>query len=135
MVMGSAYNHDTLLYDQVHRRGATSEGYDNYPLEVRMAHKEWTRQIWESLEAKVEVVYGQKAFKAIITDSTIKSTPVPLWGELSGVPIHLIHEESFRNAQVGFKYRRLLFSLIILSTYFGCGEEIQDSFIKTKFLL
>jgi hypothetical protein len=45
MVMGTAYDRDTLLYDQVHRRDATSEGYENYPLEVRMAHRQWTCQI------------------------------------------------------------------------------------------
>jgi hypothetical protein len=108
MVMGTAYDSDTLLYDQIHRRDAKSEGYENYPSEVRKIHKEWTRQIWESSEAKVEVVYGQKAAKAIITDPNIKSTPVALWGEFSGVIIHLIHEESFRNSQAGFKFRKVI---------------------------
>ena len=108
MVMGTAYQSDTLLYDQIHRRDEKSEGYENYPLEVRKIHEEWTRQIWESSEAKVEVVYGRKASKAIITDPNIKSTPVALWGEFSGVIIHLIHEESFRNAQAGYKFRKVI---------------------------
>jgi hypothetical protein len=108
MVMGTAYDSDTLLYDQIHRRDAKSEGYENYPSEVRKIHKEWTRQIWESSEAKVEVVYGQKAAKATITDPNIKSTPVALWGEFSGVIIHLIHEESFRNSHAGFKFRKVI---------------------------
>ena len=93
---------------KIHRRDAKSEGYENYPLEVRKIHKEWTRQIWESSEAKVEVVYGRKASKAIITDPNIKSTPIALWGEFSGVIIHLIHEESFRNAQPRFKFRKVI---------------------------
>jgi hypothetical protein len=53
-------------------------------------------------------VYGQKAFKAIITDPNIKTTPLPLWGEFSGVLIHIVHKESFRNAQAGFKYRKIV---------------------------
>jgi len=108
MVMGTAYDSDTLLYDQIHRRDAKSEGDENYPSEVRNIHRAWTRQIWESPEAKVEVVYGLKATKAIIAYPSIKSTPVALWGEFSGVIIHLIHEESFRNAQAEFKFRKVI---------------------------
>lgn len=108
MVMGTACDRDTLLYDQIHRRSATSEGYEDYPAEVRKVHADWTRQIWESSEAKVELIYGQKALRAIMADSTIKTTPLPLWDEHSGVILHLVHEESFWNAQAGFRFRKIL---------------------------
>ena len=106
MVMGTAYNKTTLLYDQIHRRDTTSEGSENYPETVRVAHAKWTQRIWESSEAKVEVVYGEKCFKSLI--SKVKFTTLPLWGQYAGIILHLIHEENFQNAQEGYKYRKVV---------------------------
>src|SRR5271155_4318262 len=38
----------------------------------------------------------------------IKLTPLPLWNEYAGIIIHFIHETSFRNAQNGYKFRRVI---------------------------
>jgi hypothetical protein len=100
MIMGTAYDNTTLMYDQVHRRDPESHGSTSYPQHVRQAHKEWTRQISESSEAKVEVVYGGKATRAIMTDPEVKMTPLPLWGEYSGMILFLIHEECPRQIQI-----------------------------------
>ena len=108
MIMGTAYDNTTLMYDQVHRRDPESHGSTRYPQHVQQTHKEWTRQISESSEAKVEVVYGAKAIRAIMTDPEVKMTPLPLWGEYSGMILLLIHEENFRNAQDRYKFRKIM---------------------------
>ena len=108
MVMGTAFEETTLIYDQVHRRDDTSHGSTRYPLFVRQAHQEWTGQISESSEAKVEVVYGLKAARAIMTDRNLKTTPLPLWGEYSGIILILLHETNFQNAQQEYKFRRIM---------------------------
>lgn len=108
MVMGTAFEETTLIYDQVHRRDDTSHGSTRYPLFVRQAHQEWTGQISESSEAKVEVVYGLKAARAIMTDRNLKTTPLPLWGEYSGIIFILLHETNFQNAQQEYKFRRIM---------------------------
>ena len=43
-----------------------------------------------------------------MADSTIKTTPLPLWDEYSGVILHFVHEESFWNVQAGFRFRKIL---------------------------
>jgi hypothetical protein len=78
MVLGTAFSQDGLIYDQIHRRDKDSHGSTRYPRTVRQVHQQLTRDIFESSEAKVEVVYGQKALKSIFTDSTMETTPLPL---------------------------------------------------------
>ena len=81
MIMGTAYD-KTLVYDQVRRqvrrRDPESHGSTRYPLLVQETQKEWTLQISESSEAKVEVVCGEKAMRAILTDPKVRTTPLPL---------------------------------------------------------
>jgi hypothetical protein len=108
MIMGTAYSSTTLVYDQVHRRDPESHGSTIYPPYVRQAHKEWTRQISESSEAKVEVVYGRKATDAILTDPEVRTTPLPLWGQYSGMILILIHESNFRNSQSQYEFRKIM---------------------------
>lgn len=108
MVMGTAFEETTLIYDQVHRRDHTSDGSTRYPPFVRQAHQEWTSQISESSEAKVEVVYGLKTVRAIMTDQNFETTPLPLWGEYSGIILILLHETNFQNAQQEYKFRRIM---------------------------
>lgn len=79
-----------------------------YPPYARQIHQEWTRQISESSESKVEVIYGRKAANAILLDPQVKSAPMPLWGEYSGIILFLLHEEIFQNAEQGHKFRRAL---------------------------
>jgi hypothetical protein len=76
--MGTTYETETLLYDQVHRRDDTSYRSARYPPYVRQAHEEWTIRISESSEAKVKVVYGQTAQRPITSDTSIQKTPLPL---------------------------------------------------------
>ena len=110
MVMGTVFDKDTFTYDQVHRRDELSNGSSRYPPFVRTAHQKWTGQISESLEAKVEVVYGRKAMYPILADPEVKITPLPLWGEYTGVILYLLREENFDNAQEGYNIRRLILS-------------------------
>jgi hypothetical protein len=59
MVMGIAFQAgETLIYDQLHRRRATSEGLEEYPPKIIRQHEDFTMKILESSEAKVEVIYG-----------------------------------------------------------------------------
>ncbi|CRG92155.1 hypothetical protein PISL3812_09211 [Talaromyces islandicus] len=61
MVMGNLYQEDTLLFDHVHRRGdSKSEAIDKYDPRVLRVHEKFTSGIWESMKAKVELVYGYK---------------------------------------------------------------------------
>jgi hypothetical protein len=79
MVMGTAFDkNSTLIYNQLHRRSKDSEGLRDYPHKVLQVHEDLTRQISESSEAKVEVVYGEKAKRAITCNPKIKFTPLPL---------------------------------------------------------
>ncbi len=59
MVTGTVFEKGkTLIYDQLHRRDQNSEGMQYYPQTVLDCHDEFTHQVTESSEAKVEVVYG-----------------------------------------------------------------------------
>ena len=71
-------------------------------------HEELTRRISESSEAKVEVVYGQKAQRAIMCSPEFKLTALPLWNEYAGIIIHFIHELGFPNAQESYMFRRAI---------------------------
>jgi hypothetical protein len=109
MVMGSAFTTgETLIYDQLHRRSLSSKGLEEYPQQVLKCHEEWTHQISESSEAKVEVVYGQAVQRYIMTNPEVKYTVLPLWDYFSEVLLVLLHEENFRNAQKGYAFRRIL---------------------------
>jgi hypothetical protein len=62
------------------------------------------------LEAKVEVIYGKKAMQLLVTDSKVQITPLPLWGDYTGVVLYLLHEDNFDNAQEGYTFRRAALS-------------------------
>ena len=57
--------------------------------------------------AKIEVIYGRKVEKALICDAELKMTPLHLWGEYSGIILHLLHETNFRNAQADYVFRKI----------------------------
>jgi hypothetical protein len=108
MVMGTAYPKNALLYDQIHRRDHESHGYTRYPPRVRAAHSSFSQELFETSRAKVEVVYGKIAGRAIMENPLIKKTVVTLWGEYSSINFIIVHEKSCRNAQPDFLYRKLL---------------------------
>jgi hypothetical protein len=110
MVMGSAFEENTFVYDQIYRQDDISHGSMRYPPVVRAAYKKWTKQLLECLEAKVEVVYGKKAMQSLVTDPEVEMILLPLWGGFTGVILYLLHEEYFDNAQEGYKFRRAILS-------------------------
>lgn len=58
-IMGNAFkkNH-SLLYDHLLRRDEKSKGLQKYPKDVVKCHEAFIQTVRESIEAKVEVVYG-----------------------------------------------------------------------------
>lgn len=54
MVMGNTYAQNTLVFDHIHRRDAQSEGIQHYPQRPVGSHEDYTRDIAQSMEAKVE---------------------------------------------------------------------------------
>lgn len=106
MVMGNVYNTETLLFDHVHRREATSEAIKQYPSEILAHHENFTRSIMESMRAKVEVVWGLKVQQRLI--ETCRFEVLPLWGDFEGVVALLSYESNYRNAESRFTFRRLI---------------------------
>jgi hypothetical protein len=105
MVMGTAHNENSLLFDQIHRRDFKSHGSTHYPAAVRQVHQDWTSDIAASSEAKIELIYGKKAYDGFLA-SNLQVTQLPLWGPFRGVNLLLVHEECYCNAQEKFKFRR-----------------------------
>ena len=59
IMMGNAFEKDkSLIYDHLFRRDEKSEGLQNYPEDVKLCHETYIQKVRESMEAKVEVVYG-----------------------------------------------------------------------------
>jgi hypothetical protein len=109
MVMGTVFErHKTLMYDQLHRRDDNSEGEQYYPQAVLKCHHDFTHQIMESSESKVEVVYGQKVQNILRRRFQGQSTILPLWGFYEGVLARLVHESAFHNRQYGHRFRKIL---------------------------
>jgi hypothetical protein len=79
----------TFLFDHLHRRSQNSEGYDTYPKVVIQSHERFTHRIGESIEAKVEVIYGAKVKDRIFKRQDRKFTILPLWGPWEGVLLYL----------------------------------------------
>src|SRR5204863_9431023 len=89
MIMGNSFTEgDTLMFDHVHRRSATSEAIATYPETVLSAHEAFTHQIMSSSAARVEVIYGQHVQRRIL--KTMKCSLLPLWGPYSGVFLVLL---------------------------------------------
>ena len=58
--MGNAFEKDkSLISDHLLRRSEKSEGLQNYPKDVKRCHEAYLQKVRESMEAKVEVVYGR----------------------------------------------------------------------------
>lgn len=104
MVMGNVYNTETLLFDHIHRREATSEAIKQYPSEILAHHENFTRSIMESMRAKVGVVWGLKVQQRLI--ETYRFEVLPLWGDFEGVVALLSYESNYRNADSRFTFRR-----------------------------
>lgn len=75
------------------------------PTQVLKCHEDYTRDICESMLAKVELIHGDKIHLRTFAD--YEFTPLSLWGPFEGVVLFLAHEENFRNADARYKFRRI----------------------------
>ncbi|PNP54745.1 hypothetical protein THARTR1_04950 [Trichoderma harzianum] len=83
MVMGNVYTPDTLVFDHVHRRDAQSEGIQQYPPRLLSSHEDYTRDIAQSMTAKVEILYWKKLQQRVL--QTQDCEILPLWGDLKAL--------------------------------------------------
>jgi hypothetical protein len=90
MVMGTTYAPDRLVFDHVHRRSERSEAVEGeeYPREVLRCHTQFTDDMEQSMEAKVEILYGTRLQKEMVR--TLDFTVLPLWGEFEGIIVLLL---------------------------------------------
>lgn len=134
MVMNNGFvKGHTLIYDHLHRRHQTSQGFDDYPQAALLAHEKFTRDIEDSSEAKVEVVYGAKVQKRLLQRPDARYTILPLWGELKGLLLFLAHESNYGNADPRYSFRRAIFFAThpqrIFYTSRGAPEAIHQDHI------
>ena len=104
-VTGNLYRPDTLLFDHLHRRCRESRGFEWLPTQVLRFHEDYTRDICESMLARVELIHCDKMHLKTFTD--YKLTPLSLWGPHEGVILFLAYEEKFHNADAKYKFRRI----------------------------
>jgi len=75
MIMGNAFRKDeTLVFDHMHRRSDQSRGLEEYPTQIIDRHESFTRQILESSQAKVIIMYGKKVQERIMGDPNYQLT-------------------------------------------------------------
>lgn len=85
--MGNTYTQNTLVFDHVHRRDARSEGIENYSERLLSSHESYTSNIAQSMEAKVEIIYGEKLREGML--QTQKFEILPLWEDFEGAVLLL----------------------------------------------
>ena len=96
MVMENGWHeHDTLLFDHLHRRSRKSEGFQTFPENVGNIHEDFTRQLQDSSAAKVEVAYSSTVRTLILRNSNL--TNILLWRPFNDVFLSLLHEDSFQH--------------------------------------
>lgn len=93
MIMGNAYTPNTLIFDHIHRRDAESEGITQYPQALRNIHEKYTADIAQSMQAKVEIFYGQKVQERFLQTQDVEI--LPLWGDYKDVVLLLACESSY----------------------------------------
>jgi hypothetical protein len=109
IIMGNAFEKgNSLIYDHLLRRDEKSEGLQMYPEEVVRCHEAFIQKVRESMEAKVEVVYGTPVKEKMLQKQAYKLDLLPLWGEYEDVYIILDRESNYSNAQQGHRYRRVI---------------------------
>jgi hypothetical protein len=108
MLMGNAFEKGKyLIYDHLLRRDENSEGLQNYPEDVQQCHEAYLQKVRESMEAKVEVVYGKPVKNRMLRKQAFKFDSLRLWGEYDDICIFLDRESNYSNAQQGHQYRRV----------------------------
>jgi len=126
MIMGNEFEKgNSLLYDHLLRRDEKSEGLKMYPEDVVQCHEAFIQKVRESMEAKVEVVYGKPVKERMLQKQAYKVDLLPLWGGYEG-------ESNYSNAQQGHRYRRVIVFAIHPQRFFFSkqGEcAIQDKLL------
>lgn len=108
-MMENTYTQNTLVFDHVyhvHRRDVQSEGIENYLERLLSSHEGYTSNIAQSMEAKVEIIYGGKLRERML--QTQKFEILPLWGDFEGVVLLLALESSYGNADPQYRFRRIM---------------------------
>ena len=133
MLMGNAFEKGKyLIYDHLLRRDENSEGLKTYPEEVKECHEAYVQKVRESMEAKVEVVYGIPVKKRMLRKQAFKFDSLRLWGEYDDICIFLDRESNYSNAQQGHQYRRVIIFAIHPQRFFYSREG--ESARQDKFL-
>lgn len=102
---------NSFVFDHIHRREEKSEAITTYPAPILQCHEQLTWKYMESMEAKVEILYGIHVQQRLLQDPRLEYIILPLWGRYEGILLLIILEKSFSNAQAGHYIRRLtLFS-------------------------
>jgi hypothetical protein len=120
-----------LIYDHLLRRDENS-GLETYPEAFKECHEAYVQKVRESMEAKVEVVYGTKVKKRMLQKQAFKFDPLRLWGEYEDICIFLDCESNYSNAQQEHQYRRVIIFAIHPQRLFYSPEEEparQDKFL------
>lgn len=94
------------MFDHVHRREAKSEAIEEYDEQIRDVHEKYTQYIEDSMEAKVELVYGKKVQQRLLQTHDFEI--LPLWAEFEGLIVLLSRESNYGNADPLFSFRRII---------------------------
>ena len=128
----------SLLYDYIPRRHINSEGLRDFPAEIIRLYENFLQSIRESMEAKIELIYGGSAQSQILEGS--KFDMLPLWDRFKGITLFLDREENYSNAQPGHIYRRIvLFSphpqFLMLQPAGSEWNKMQDKLFQIAALI
>lgn len=133
MVMGNAYQPgETLLFDHVHRREARSEAIEKYPSNVLECHESFTDAIGQSMQAKVEIIYGQKVQSRLLKTQAFEI--FPLWGRFEGLTLFLALETSYANKDPRFQLRRVMLMASHPQHIFYCSRNSDTTLRQEKIM-
>lgn len=133
MVMGNAYQPGgTLLFDHIHRREARSEAIEKYPSNVLQCHEDFTSAIAQSMQAKVEIVYGQKVQSRLLQTQAI--WVLPLWGNFEGLILFLALEKGYSNKDPRFQLRRIMLMAGHPQHIFYCARNSDTTLHQEKIM-
>ncbi|PCH05607.1 Hypothetical protein PENO1_021470 [Penicillium occitanis (nom. inval.)] len=133
MVMGNAYQPgETLLFDHIHRREARSEAIEKYPSNVLQCHEDFTSAIAQSMQAKVEIVYGQKVQSRLLQTQAIQI--LPLWGKFEGLILFLALEKGYSNQDSRFQLRRIMLMASHPQHIFYCARNSDTTLHQEKIM-
>jgi len=135
MIMGNAFEKsNSLIYDHLLRRDEKSEGLKMYPEDIVRCHEAFIQKVRESMEAKVEVVYGKQVKERMLQKQAYEVDLLALWGEYEGVCIILDRESNYSNAQQGHRYRRVIVFAKHPQRFFYFQKGEWDCAIQDKLL-